>query len=136
MPAKNKTDFILLSELIHTLKDREYYRVFAKTIAMTANPAYLIPPDDELVKEMFHFFIRENELRISYNGCVVAPEFIDEEASRRVSGKDAATADVILAQELEQTCIWEKEIYVKVQDLKRLYANKCIVFPNSLLTGR
>lgn len=134
MPSSNKFDLILLSRLIHKLKDNDYYRVFAKTLAMTANPTCPIPPDNELVKEMFHFFIRENELQINYNGSVVSPDFIESEADRRVSEKTSAIGDLELAKELERKLIWEKEVYIKVQDLKKLYANKCIVFPKSLLT--
>lgn len=134
MPSNKKSDFILLSKLIHKLEDNDYYRVFAKSLAMTANPTCSIPPDNELVKEMFYFFIRENELQIIYNGSVVSLDFIESEAHRRVSKKTTPIEDLELAKELERKLIWEKEVYVKVQDLKKLYANKCIVFPKSLLT--
>jgi hypothetical protein len=134
MSSNNKSDFVLLSKLIHKLEDNDYYRVFAKTLAMTATPTCSIPPDNELVKEMFHFFIRENELQINYNGSAVSADFIESEAHRRASEKTNPIGDLELAKELERTLIWEKEVYIKVQDLKKLYANKCIVFPKSLLT--
>ena len=136
MNSNKKADFILLSKLIHKLKDNNYYRVFAKTLARTTKPANSIPPDNELVKEMFHHFIRENELNIIFNGAVVSPDTIESEAHRRASEKATPSGDLELAKESERKLIWEKEVYIKVQDLKKLYANKCIVFPKSLLSDR
>ena len=104
-------EFILLSELINKLEDKEYYRVFAKTLLMTANPPYPVPPDNELVKEMFQFFIQNKQLNI-YNK--------DLEAS---------------SNELETKFNYQ-EVQVKVSDLKKLYANKCIVLPNSLFYSK
>ena len=133
MSSNNKSDFILLSKLIRKLQDNSYYRTFAKSLLRTANQVEILPPDNELVKEMFHYFIRENELKINYNVSVVSPDFIESEAHRRVSERTRPTKDIELAIKSEQEHIWEKEIYIKVQDLKKLYANKCIVFPKSLL---
>lgn len=121
MPSNNKSDFILLSKLIHKLEDNSYYRTFAKTLARSTNTTDSLPPDNELVKEMFHFFIREDELQIYYNGSVVSADFIE---------------NIEVSKPLERIHIWENEIYIKVQDLKKLYANKCIVFSKSLLTDR
>ena len=135
MYSNKKSDYILLSKLIYKLKDNNYYRVFAKTLARTYRPANSIPPDDELVEEMFHHFIRENELKIIFNGAAVSSDFIESEAHRRASEKTTPSGDLELAKELERKLIWEKEVYIKVQDLKKLYANKCIVFPKSLLSG-
>ena len=56
---------------------------------------------------MFHYFITKKELAVYYNGSIA-------------SGEDVSKDDV----------------YVMVQDLKKLYANKCIVFPSSLLKER
>ncbi len=135
MSSNNRSDYILLSELIHRLEDNTYYRVFAKTLALTANSDDLQPSDSDLVKAMFDFFIKEDELKISYNGAVVSPDFIESEVHRRALAKMHPDEDLELAKELERRLIWEQEVYIKVQDLKRLYANKCIVFPKSLLAG-
>ena len=105
---KNKIpEYILLSELITKLKDKEYYQVFAKTLLMTAKPPRPIPPDNELVKNMFQFFIQNKQLDI-----------YDKDSETPYNGSEA---------EFDQ-----KEFKVKVTDLKKLYANKCIVLPNSL----
>ena len=135
MSSNSKSDFILLSSLIRKLEDNSYYRTFAKTLAITANPDSSILPDNELVKEMFHFFIRENELQINYSGSVVSADFIESEAHRRAAEKTKPIGDLELAKKLERKLIWEQEVYINVQGLKKLYANKCIVFPKSLLTG-
>ena len=134
MSSNRKSDFILLSTLIHKLKDNDYYRVFAKTLVRATNPADSIPPDNDVVEEMFHIFIRENELNINYNGSAVSPDFVESEVHRRASENSSTIEDLDSTKKLERKLIWEKEIYIKVQDLKKLYANKCIVFPKSLLS--
>lgn len=136
MGSGNKSDLILLSTLIQKLENNNYYRVFAKSLARTVCSADLLPPDNELVQEMFHYFIRENELRINYNGSVVSLDFIESEIQRRASEKVSLDEGLAHVKELERRLIWGKEVYVKVQDLKKLYANKCIVFPKSLLADR
>lgn len=136
MVSDNKSDFILLSTLIHKLENNNYYRVFAKSLARTACSADSLPPDNELVKEMFRYFIRENELQISYNGSVVPMDFIESETHRRASEKTGLDEGLEHAKELERRLIWDKEVYIKVRDLKKLYANKCIVFPKSLLADK
>ena len=112
MPNNNLPEFILLSELIQKLKDKDYYRVFAKTLLMTAHPSDALPSNEDLVKEMFLYFIADNQLDIYYDNSVVSLNEISKES--------------------EQDWISNKEILVKVKDLKKLYANKCIVLPNSL----
>ena len=114
MPNRKLPEYILLSDLIHKLEDKDYYRVFAKTLLMTVTPEAPIPADNELVKEMFQYFIRDNQLKVEYKNSVVPLQTI----------------------EAEKNFIWEKEIYVKVKDLKKLYANKCIVLPNSLFIDK
>jgi len=104
MPSNNKPDFILLSELIQKLADNDYYRTYAKSLALTENSGKPLPSDDKLVEEMFYYFIEKKELVAYCNKSVVSYENIIKD-----------------------------DVSVKVQDLKKLYANKCIVFPSSLL---
>lgn len=106
MPTKSTSDFILLSELIQKLEDKDYYRTYAKSLALTENSKNPLPSDDKLVREMFHYFIAKKEIVVYYKGAIA-------------TGEDALKDDV----------------YIKVQDLKKLYANKCIVFPSSILRG-
>ena len=105
-------------------------------MARTACPAGSLPPDDELVREMFHYFIKENELPISYEGSVASLDFVESEIHRRAAAKAVSSEDFGHARELERKLVWEKEVSVRVQDLKKLYANKCIVFPKSLLAEK
>lgn len=133
MPSIKKPEFVLLSRLIHRLENQDYYRVFAKTVAMTANPAYPIPADNELVSEMFQFYIREKALKIYYNESIVSTEFIESEIHRRTSENYNSDESFESYKQVEKKLIWEQEIYTKISDLKKLYANKCIVLPNSLL---
>lgn len=135
MTSGKTPEFILLSALIRKLENNEYYRVFAKSLARTAGSADSLPADDELVREMFHYFIRENELPIRYGGSVVSPDFVESEIHRRAVAKAVSGEDLEQVRELERQRVWEKEVSIKVQDLRKLYANKCIVFPKSLLAG-
>lgn len=136
MTSGKAPEYILLSTLIRKLENNDYYRVFAKSLARTACPAGSLPPDDELVKEMFHYFIKENELPISYEGSVASLDFVESEIHRRAAAKAVPNEDLERTRELERKLVWEKEISVRVQDLKKLYANKCIVFPKSLLAEK
>ena len=129
-------DLILLSELIQKLKDKDYYRVFAKTLLMTADPPCEIPPNDELVKEMFQFFIQNNQLPIIYNDTETSLDAIESEILRKAHEKTDSEDNLDITKETVRKHIWEREIYIKIQDLKRLYANKCIVFPKSLLSNK
>ena len=135
MVPVGKSDFVLLYAVIRKLENNTYYRVFAKSLARTTCSAEALPPDHELVREMFHYFIREDELQIHYDGSAVSLDFIESEIYRRAVGKAGPGADLENEMEVERKLVWENEVYIKVQDLKKLYANKCIVFPKSLLTG-
>ena len=77
MLSENSSNFILLSELINALKDKEYYQTFAKTIAMTSNSKIPIPADDELVAEMFRYFIQTNLLHIYHENALVDLDCIE-----------------------------------------------------------
>tara|TARA_B110000240_G_C13310762_1_gene372686 strand:+ start:333 stop:698 length:366 start_codon:yes stop_codon:yes gene_type:complete len=111
--------FILLSNLINKLNENNYYRVFAKTIAMTEISERLLPPDDDLIKEMFNYFIKKNILNIYHKDSMGVYCLFEDE-------------DKINALEEKKKSLM-REMYVNVPDLKKLYANKCIVLPNSLL---
>ena len=130
------SDFILLSTIISKLENNNYYRVFAKSLARTATAAESLPPDDQLVREMFYHFIRENELQIHYRGCVVSLEKIESETCSRALENSGADTDIKQEEKRVRDLVWKNEIYIKVSDLKKLYANKCIVFPKSLLANR
>ena len=126
--ASNKLpEFILLSELIEKLKDKEYYCTFAKTLLMTVLPDNPVPSDDQLVKEMFLFFIGDKQLKI-YN---LGQEIKLEDISHVDSGHSNETTT-----SHENKLNWDNDIFVKVKDLKKLYANKCIVLPNSLFLNK
>jgi len=134
MPAKNTSRFILLSELINALKDKEYYQTFAKTIAMTSNSKNPIPDDDELVAEMFRYFIQTNLLRIYHENALVDLDYIELEIDKRVSKSIEAKDFTENTESTIRNSIWNNEVYIEIKELKKLYANKCIVFPSSLLT--
>jgi len=134
MPAKNTSRFILLSELINTLKDKEYYQTFAKTIAMTSNSKNPMPADDELVAEMFHYFIQTNLLHIYHKDALVDLSYIELEIDKRVSKSIEAKDFTENTESTIRNSIWKDEVYIEIKELKKLYANKCIVFPSSLLT--
>ena len=136
MTSAKTPEFILLSTLISKLENNEYYRVFAKSLARTAGSADSLPPDDELVREMFHYFIKESELPVHYDGSAVSLDFVESEIHRRVVARAVSDEGFEHARELERQLVWEKEISIRVQDLRKLYANKCIVFPKSLLVEK
>ena len=136
MPNKKIPEFILLSELINKLRDKEYYRVFAKTLLMTVTPDQPIPADKELVKEMFLFFIKDNQLEIHFNNTVAPLDTIEAEVNNRASEKTCSSENIEATKEIERNLLWDNEIYVKVKNLKKLYANKCIVLPNSLFINK
>jgi len=134
MPAKNTSRFILLSELINALKDKEYYQTFAKTIAMTSNSKNPMPADDELVAEMFRYFIQTNLLRIYHENALADLDYIELEIDKRVSKSIEAKDFTENTESTIRNSIWNNEVYIEIKELKKLYANKCIVFPSSLLT--
>jgi hypothetical protein len=133
MPSKNTSNFILLSELINVLKDKEYYQTFAKTIAMTSNSKNPMPPDDELIAEMFRYFIKTNLLGIYHENTLVALDYIESEIDRRVLKEVEPKDRLDIIKSTINDIIWKNEVYIDVKELKKLYANKCIVFPNSLI---
>lgn len=128
------SDFILLSTIISKLENNNYYRVFAKSLARTATAVESLPPDDQLVREMFYYFIRENELQVHYRGSVVSLGKIESEICSRALENSGTDTDIKQEEKRIRDLVWTNEIYIKVSDLKKLYANKCIVFPKSLLT--
>ena len=78
---------------------------------------------------MFFYFIKNDLLDIYYKDSIASLEMIEEKAQHRVledSNKD---------MNKEYNSILGSEVYVNVKDLKKLYANKCIVLPNSLLAN-
>ncbi|MGH1537271.1 MAG: hypothetical protein ACRBDX_04375 [Gammaproteobacteria bacterium] len=129
MSPKNTSDFILLSRLIQNLKNEEYYQTFAKTLLMTNSPETEIPLTENLVKEMFRYFIEKENLQIYHKGSTTSLEKIKEVAHQRTLNKNKSSNE----EDLIYESIWENEIYIKTQELKKLYANRCIVLPNSLL---
>ena len=135
MSSNNNSGFILLSKLINILEDKTYYRVFAKSFVTSSYSGDSIKPDKDFVKEMFNLFIKKNELQIYYNGTIASPDFIETEINKRVLEKSESAEDLELAKELERKLIWENDVYIRIKDLKKLYANKCIVFPKTLLTS-
>jgi hypothetical protein len=126
---KKPSEFILLSNLINILKSKEYYQTFAKSLLMTNKPEKLIPENSELVGCMFNYFIENNDLPIYYKNAVTSVEEINYEAHQRYKENSTSKND----ENMFLKSIWENEIYVKTQELKKLYANKCIVLPKSLL---
>ena len=135
MSSNINSDFILLSKLINILEDKTYYRVFAKSFVNSFYSGDSIKPDKDFVKEMFNLFIKKNELQIYYNGTIASPDFIETEINKRVLEKSESAEDLELAKELERKLLWENDVYIRIKDLKKLYANKCIVFPKTLLTS-
>ena len=104
MLTKDNPDFILLADLIQKLENKDYYRTYAKSLALTENSNNPLPLEDKLVEEMFNYFIKNNELVAYCNESIASEEDILKE-----------------------------DVYIKIKDLKKLYANKCIVFPSSIL---
>jgi len=112
-----KKEFILLSELIKKLEGNDYYLTYAKSLALTENSSIPLPTDDDLIKEMFFYFIKTNELKAFYCNSKI--------------GNDLE--EIVISDNSKNINLSEGIIYVKIKDLKKLYANKCIVFPSSLL---
>ena len=134
MPSKNTSEFILLSELINILKGKEYYQTFAKTIAMTSNSKNTMPSDDEVVAEMFYYFIQTDLLQIYRENALVTLDSIESEVDRRIQKNTKPENSEDNLKNTIHGDIWKNEIFINIKELKKLYANKCIVFPNSLLT--
>jgi len=133
MPMNKYPEFILLSKIINKLEDQDYYRTFAKSLIMTNLPEKDIPADENLVKEMFLHFIESGNLQIFFNNNPVSLEDIQAESQRRkLDNRNEIEKSTHLSAD-EFDLILENEIYINTQALKKLYANKCIVFPSSLL---
>jgi|GEM_PF-3225539 len=135
MSSNKIPEYVLLSNVIRKLRDKDYYRTFAKTLIMTNLPDRAIPSDENLVKEMFQHFIENNNLQIYFNQSEATTKDLQEEAERRVLEKTSNHDHNGLTTDNELESIWENEVYINVKGLKKLYANKCIVFPNSLLNN-
>lgn len=133
MSSKNKTEFIKLSKLIKVLEAKSYYRVFAKTFVTAFDDKKSDLSEKAYIKEMFILFIRQNELKIYYNESEASLEFINSEINRRSLEKISSKANIESIKELERNLIWDNEIFINANALKKLYANKCIVFPNALI---
>lgn len=131
MPSTHTSEFVLLATLIAVLKDKEYYQTFAKTIAMTYSPEKPIPSEDKVVSEMFHYFIQNNLLKIYLNNALATLETIEVEIDQRFIRSTENNNNE--SESMIRNGIWNNEIYIKIDELKKLYANKCIMFPNTLL---
>ena len=129
MSTKINSDFILLSKLIKKIEDQEYYQTYAKSLLMTNRPNIPTPPDNKLVEEMFHYFIQMDNLKIYYKNDEISLGDLENEIDSRKTSSDSSLKN----EELTYSAVWENEIYIKATELKKLYANKCIVIPNSLL---
>ncbi len=129
MASELDSKFILLSSLVSKLEDKEYYQTYAKSLLMTNRPEIPIPSDNHLVEEMFKYFIQTNELQAYYKNSRISYDELDNEINRRALAIENNKENDSSVYDL----IWKKEIYIKLNELKKLYANKCIVLPNSLL---
>ena len=129
MSTKINSDFILLSRLIKKIEDKEYYQTYAKSLLMTNRPDIPTPPDEKLVEEMFLYFIQTDNLKIYYKNDEISLTDLEDKIIKRKTSSGSSLDNE------ELTCLarWENEIYIKAKELKKLYANKCIVIPNSLL---
>jgi len=134
MSSNNKLDYVLLSKLIEKLKSNDYYRTYAKSLALTENSSKPIPSDDELVAQMFHYFIQNNLLQIYHEDTLIDLDYIESEVDQRAQKYAESWSDDNDRKNTIRDCIWDNEIYIKIKELKKLYANKCIVFPSSLLS--
>ncbi len=129
MSTKINSDFILLSKLIGKLEDKEYYITYAKSLLMTNRPGIPIPSENEIVNEMFCYFIQTNELRIYHKNSEISLNDFENMVDERITDNDCSIEN----KDSIRKAIWDNEIYIKGKELKKLYANKCIVLPNSLL---
>ena len=133
MNTHNKSEFVLLSKLVHILEKKSYYLRFAKSLIAANNLDFSNLSDNDLIYEMFNMFIRNDEIPIYHNESAVTVEYIESEAYQKAVDKSNSQEELEFNKEKEYRFILENEVYIKIQDLKKLYANKCIVLPNSLL---
>ena len=61
-------------------------------------------------------------------------DYIELEIDKRVSKSIEAKDFTENTESTIRNSIWKNEVYIEIKELKKLYANKCIVFPSSLLT--
>ncbi len=114
-------NFILLSKLINRLSEIEYYQTFAKTLLVTTNNK---PKDSNKAKNveyMFHYFIDNELLNIYHENKIIDTNSFN------------TFEDLISTDANKEILNWKEQIYINLNDLKILYANKCIVFPVSLI---
>ena len=121
-PSKN---YISLGKLINRLSEIEYYQTFAKTLLMATDAIPSDSDNNNYVKHMFHYFIDNENLDVYANNQIIDKnkfnsfqEFLDQSNTE---------------QEANAQLDWNKDIYIDLNDLKKLYANKCIVFPVALI---
>lgn len=107
-------EYVLLSNLINKLDGNEYYLTYAKSLALTEIRCRPVPIGSELIKEMFFYFIETNELKAFQK---------NEDRLEEIS----------TTNNFKEMNLIEDELYIKIKDLKKLYANKCMVFPSSIL---
>ena len=114
MSIESSTEYIRLSKLIQKLKDQEYYRTYAKSLLMTNRPEIKAPEDDLLIEEMFLFFIQNEDLKIYTDSLGSFSQYDDINNLKFISDH-------------------KDELFVEPKELKKLYANKCIVLSNALI---
>ena len=123
--TEQSKNYISLGKLINRLSEIEYYQTFAKTLLMTTDTIPSDPDNKNYVKHMFHYFIDNENLDVYANNQIIDKnkfnsfqEFLDQCNTE---------------QEANAQLDWNKEVYIDLNDLKKLYANKCIVFPVALI---
>ncbi len=129
----NKNDYILISNLSNTLAKNNYYITYAKSLLGTNSIDTSSLDNNKLITEMFKFFVQSKELRIYFQNSQTDLEELYIEANSRLASFSISEKHSNQDKESTFIDIWDNEVYVNIQDLKKLYANKCIVFPNSLL---
>ncbi len=118
----NNEKFVKFSDLINKIRDNDYYYTFAKSLLMANDIDTSCIPNNNLVAKMFDFFIYNKELQIHR---------IENERIETIQVHELPS--IYTSKRISVNSIEYKDsIYIKIDDLKKLYANKCIVFPNSL----
>ena len=65
--------------------------------------------------------------------CIASDKIGSEEFEAEINHR-ASTKNLSMSEkELLRKSMWGKEVFIEVKELKKLYANKCIVLPNALL---
>lgn len=116
----NNTDssknYISLSKLINRLSEIEYYQTFAKTLLTTTDSMPSNTDKNNYVEHMFNYFIDNENLDIYENNQVIDKSMINSFQEYLLKKNNA-----------------NQDISINLNDLKKLYANKCIVFPVALI---